>query len=151
MSAYGAIPSPSNRGPPPSATIWPIQAARNVNPTVTHTNASSKWLTIHHLTLDSAQLLPGLIDYLNATFAQEVECGMTYPQEGEIGRAAFEGYFFAGDVFVGIPIIADEIGWKRQGGVRLIDLGVEVARNGRAWEDCVGGFYYVSCSSTYEP
>lgn len=135
MSAYGAIVRPSPSDTPLPSTIWPLASANS--------NAHG-YLTIHHLTLSTARMLPGLIEHLNIAFAKEVEDGFTYPQEGEIGKETFEGYFFAADVLVGIigatgrPIVE---------GTEL-DLDIDGAQAGRTWDDCVAGFYYVSPESS---
>lgn len=56
-------------------------------------------------------------------------------------RAAFEAYFWAGDVLVAIGMMDDDttdvVG---DGGG---DLDVETSRGGRSWEDALIGFYYV--------
>lgn len=68
---------------------------------------------------------------------------MTYPQEILQGETytleMFENYFFAADVIVGI------IGEGEAPGVdgASTPVGIEEARNGRKWEDCVAGVYYV--------
>jgi hypothetical protein len=131
MSAYGNLSNNGSSTPLPS-TIWPIQS----HPT---------HLTIHHLTLDIATRLDGLVGYLHACFKQVVEEGLTYPQEGEHGRAAFVAYFFAADVFVAVvgdgnasPAIEDKSEWKETA------LGIEYARRERPWDECVAGYYYVS-------
>jgi len=133
MSAYGSITNPNKANPPLPPTAWPLRRKNDATP--------SPFITIHHLTLPTALALPGLMDYLYAVFAAEVEAGMTYPQE-VIGRGAFEAYFFAADVLLAIlgngpgPELVD-------GMVHEVDLGVDEARCGRTWEDCAVGFYYV--------
>jgi hypothetical protein len=88
----------------------------------------------------------GLFNYLHSIFADEVDKGLTYPQEDMRDPAAFGTYFFGGDVLVAIagrgdpPAIESEVR-----GVREIEQSPNAARNGRTWEECVAGFYYVSC------
>jgi len=132
MSAYGSISNPNKTRLPLPSTAWPVRTMNQANP----------YITIHHLTLSTALALPGLVEYLHAEFASDVEAGMTYPQEGAMGKDDFEAYFFAADVLVGIlghkasPEFAD-------GMMHEVDLGVDETKNGRTWEDCVIGFYYV--------
>ncbi|KAK2463133.1 hypothetical protein APHAL10511_004788 [Amanita phalloides] len=119
MSAYGDVKAPiSDRVLAPMN--WPTKNA-------------GVYVTTYHMQLSTARQLSGLVEYLNAVFAKVVEEGRTYPQEGEMGSEAFEKYFFAGDVFIGI------INPSESGGSRI-----DVARGKRSWEECVAGFYYVS-------
>ena len=141
MSAYGAISSRKHIEGPLASTFWFCKPRTGV------ANAPAG-LTIHHLTLATAQKINGLVEYLHNCFAAELEKGMTYPQEilqGEpYTQAMFEGYFFAGDVLVAI-VGEDEIatpGQKVDGAE--VQVGLEEARNGRSWEACVAGCYYVS-------
>ncbi|GLB37740.1 putative acetyltransferase (GNAT) family protein [Lyophyllum shimeji] len=129
MSAYGSIKRSTQDSAPLPASIWPVQAASD----------HGAYVSVHHLTLSTAQHLEGLLDYLNAVFAQEVEDGLTYPQEGEMGRSTFEAYFFSADVFVGMVGSPGQMN-NREGEV---DLDIEVARGGRPWDQCVAGFYYI--------
>jgi len=115
--------------PPLPASIWPVQAASD----------QGDFVSVHHLTLSTARHLEGLLDHLNAVFAKEIEDGLTYPQEGEMDRSTFEGYFFSADVFVGIIGGAGQID-RREGEV---DVDIEVTRGGRPWDQCVAGFYYI--------
>jgi hypothetical protein len=121
---------------------------------------------LHHLRLDSARALPGLLEYTHRIFAAEVEAGRTYPHEAHatvatvaasvgVGsgesldaevetrahgyaytRATFEAYFWAADVFVAI-------GTKDDAADVVGDLDVEATRGGRSWEEALVGFYYV--------
>ena len=127
MSAYGDIKAPDSHTLL-ATTIWP-------------TKKTGSYVTIHHLKLSTARQLPGLVEYLNAVFARVVEDGRTYPQEGEMGNEAFEKYFFAADVFLGIVGTS----YKAEG-QNIIDATVEDVHVGRPWEECVAGFYYVSTS-----
>jgi hypothetical protein len=58
------------------------------------------------ITLETALKSPGLVEYLHSVFARIVEEGRTYPMEVAEGEAysrqAFESYFFAADVIVGV-------------------------------------------------
>ncbi len=70
---------------------------------------------------------------------------MTYPQEGEISQVAFEGYFFACDVFIGVIPAPN----SKAGEITVVDQdqqvrSIESEKGERDWEDCIGGFYYVS-------
>ena len=154
MSAYGAIASSTvSRSALPS-TIWPGRRPRP-NPEATAAPSSSPpYLTLHHLTLSRAAALPGLIAYLHTVFAYLIEEGATYPQETAPGemyeRQAFETYFFAGDVIVGIAGSGEEdeasqLAVERDGLGEAKEIGVDIdaARAGRTWEQCVAGFYYV--------
>lgn len=72
---------------------------------------------------------------------------MTYPQEilqGETyTQTMFEDYFFAGDVLIAIlGGEEDEYSEKKRDGSE-IEIGVDDARDGRPWEECVAGLYYV--------
>jgi hypothetical protein len=75
-------------------------------------------------------------------FAEEVESGLTYPQEGEMDQPSFENYFFAADVFVGI--IGESLRADRA--EAEIELDIDTARAGRRWHECVAGFYYVGAA-----
>ncbi len=78
MSAYGAIQRAYTGDGLPS-TVW-------------YSSSKTKYATIHHLTLQTAKPLDGLIEYLHQVFAEEVDGGKSYPQEGPIDLAAFENY-----------------------------------------------------------
>ncbi|KDQ55227.1 hypothetical protein JAAARDRAFT_37753 [Jaapia argillacea MUCL 33604] len=136
MSAYGAIKAPTRTSDPLPSTIWSTKALPS----------QSNYITLHHLTLSTALTHLGLIDYLWREFAEEVERGLTYPQEmlqGEVfTKEMFEAYFFAGDAFVGI-VGSGKVEEGLEGGVREVEGGVDKAAAGRKWEDCVAGFYYV--------
>lgn len=165
MSAYGKITrSYRDNVLPLGTTLWLAQTSTpqqsgsdSTSSPVAH--RSSSYLSIHHLTLESALGFVGLVEFLHATFAQVVEEGFTYPQEGDLTRDAFESYFFAGDVFVAITGNEPQI--VLGGGLssdvtdgEAHEVGLEGAQNGRHWVDCVAGFYYVSvmmvCSEAEE-
>src|SRR5882757_1857922 len=115
MSAYGAIRSkrPSSSLP---TTRWTVQDK---------TTGSPIKIYLYHFTLEMASKSPGLLDYLHSIFAQIVEEGRTYPMEVAEGEAyskeAFESYFFAADVIVGVRTVEDP-------GLHLVDRrdGVEI-------------------------
>jgi hypothetical protein len=134
MSAYGAIARPVASATTLPSTAW-LCRPNHKQPDL------STWLSIHHLTLDTAHSLPGLVEYLRAIFALDIEAGRTYPQETIGGKGVFEAYFFAADVFLAIVGEGD----ATDGDVE-IDVSIEDSRKGRSWEDCVAGFYYVSCA-----
>ncbi|RPD57750.1 hypothetical protein L226DRAFT_537624 [Lentinus tigrinus ALCF2SS1-7] len=139
MSAYGAIKR-SNSAPLLSTT-WRLQSKRPDSP---------KYLTVHHITLETAKQYPGLVDYLYRVFADELERGQTYPQEiqpGEVySRDQFDAYYFAADVLVAV------LGLPAQDGVAdpldaedgsQVSVGFGEAIGGRTWEECIAGCYYV--------
>jgi len=141
MSAYGAIvrSKSSDSGPLPS-TIWQLKPKPDV---------STTYLTIHHLTLSTARALPGLVPYLYRVFADELERGLTYPQEilpGETySQDQFEAYYFAGDVLIAvlgeIGSLSEKLASEADG--KPVQYGIDEARYGRTWEDCIAGCYYV--------
>lgn len=75
---------------------------------------------------------------VGAVMATEVEGGMTYPQES-MPADAFESYFFSGDVFLAISHSGNTGGSE---GTET-PLTIEEARQGRAWQESVAGYYYV--------
>ncbi|KAL0570948.1 hypothetical protein V5O48_010013 [Marasmius crinis-equi] len=129
MSAYGAIERSGRQGVTLPSTIWSGKSRNDLSARV----------TIHHLTLETAQVLPGLLEHLALVFAKEVDDGRTYPQEGSIDSASFRSYFFAADVLVAVKL--DDEGSEQDGAE--IGIGIEEARRQRLWEDCVAGFYYI--------
>lgn len=126
MSAYGTINRPVSGKLLPTK-LWTI-------------DSTLAYLTTHHITLSSASRLEGLLDYLCSVFAQEVDDGFTYPQEGPIDRLAFDNYFFAADVIVAIVGITGQL----EGGEGDINVDIATARGPRSWSQCIAGFYYVS-------
>ncbi|KAJ7076821.1 hypothetical protein B0H15DRAFT_925045 [Mycena belliarum] len=125
MSAYGAIARDVLTDPLP-ATFWGIQ------------RHPSTYVTLHHLTAPIAKSLPGLMEYLAAVMAKEIEDGLTYPQE-TMHPDAFEAYFFSGDVFLAIAHTGTIGGPENS----ETDLTIEEAKQGRAWEECIAGYFYV--------
>lgn len=89
-------------------------------------------LSFHHLKWSTVP--DDLLLVLHSEFADELERGNTYPQEGPFDLNNFQQYFFSADVFVAIQVDADES--------RVYDL--QEARSGRDWIECLYGFYYVS-------
>ncbi|KAG1739135.1 uncharacterized protein EDB91DRAFT_1284984 [Suillus paluster] len=137
MSAYGVI-SRAQRTSYLPATLWD-------NPRVDPDPGAQFFVTVHHIDRSAVERdQTGLFNYLHSIFANEVDGGQTYPQEDIRDPAAFGLYFFGGDVLVAIagkgdpPAIESE-----QRGVREIQLSLDGARDGRMWEACVAGFYYV--------
>jgi len=149
MSAYGATLLVNKGGPPLLATRW----------TTTDKGTGSQILIdAYHLTLETASKSPGLVEYLHSVFAQVVEDGKTYPMEVAEGekysRQAFESYFFAADVIVGV--LADEGNGTggsvdRRDGVDIVSgadnpfgsLGSSKDGQPPGWEDIIVGFYYI--------
>jgi len=163
MSAYGTIAVTSGPVDLLPSTSWDLPP-----PPLGKPATPFRRLVLHHLRLDSARMLPGLLEYTHRIFAAEVEAGRTYPQEAHatvaaaattvgVGsgdsdsdakaadthecaytRAAFEAYFWAADVFVAIGMMDDAADVVGDG-----DLDLEASRGGRSWEDALIGFYYV--------
>ncbi len=113
-------------------TVWELPEPAPGKPA-----APSRRLVLHHLRVDSARAVPGLLEYTHGVFAAEVEAGRTYPQEAPHTLEAFEAYFWAADVIVAI------IGTNEVDRTGSADWDVEAARAGRSWEDALVGFYYV--------
>lgn len=143
MSAYGAITTRRGEGALPS-TKW-------------YSKFKDSSITIHHLTIETAKPVPGLVEYLSSVFSAEVEAGFTYPQEGPYDQAAFEAYFFAADAFVAILDVKanEEPAPKDDSDDAIVDseiielsssTSIIDAANGRPWNECVMGYYYV-CGS----
>ncbi|KAJ3485068.1 hypothetical protein NLI96_g5215 [Meripilus lineatus] len=143
MSAYGAIRTSNRPTEPLATTIW-YRPARKAD--LAQPSPSINYVTIHHLTLKAALEYSDLVPYLHASFAEELERGMTYPQEilqGETyTQLAFEGYFFAADVLVAIIGHDNAFAEGKQDG-NEVRTTLDEARNGRSWEECIAGFYYV--------
>lgn len=121
MSAYGDLRAHSS-GRVLATISWP-------------TKRPDTYVTTIHLTITTARQSPGLVEYLNGVFAKVVEDGRTYPQEEDMSGEAFEKYFFAADVILGIVTSSHSEG----GEATLEDI-----RASRSWEECVAGFYYVN-------
>lgn len=95
-------------------------------------------LAVYHLTAHT--IPPELAAYLYEIFQEELESGMTYPQEYPMSRSGFDTYFLGNDLFVGVLT----------GNTQTDDCcSIEQVRNGREWNDCVGGTYYVSHLNVY--
>ncbi|KAF8141223.1 hypothetical protein EV363DRAFT_1391696 [Boletus edulis] len=110
MSAYGALSRPTRASPLRlPTTAWPHPRDPTTTVTLFHFNPSA---------MVDANADTGLFDHLHVIFADEVEKGLTYPQEDMRDPNAFKAYFFAADF--------------------EIDL-----EHARAWDECVVGFYYV--------
>ncbi|KAJ8520476.1 hypothetical protein ONZ45_g2722 [Pleurotus djamor] len=151
MSAYGKI-ARSSRGEehPLGSTLWNIQTSTPLPGQTAElpeqSQKPSQHVSIHHLTLETALRYRGLVEYLHETFAQVVEEGFTYPQEGDLSRDAFESYFFAGDVFVGITPSVHAIEHGASSDIldgQVLEGSMEEVVSGRDWADCVAGFYYI--------
>ncbi|CCL99223.1 uncharacterized protein FIBRA_01238 [Fibroporia radiculosa] len=143
MSAYGVIAA-TNRSGPLASTQWGLAS----KPESTY---SASTLTIHHTTLASAQAVPGLVSYLRKVFADELERGMTYPQEilsgQDYSQDMFEAYYFAADVLIAVldnedpSRSQDEFTQTSDGSA--IEGGIEQAIKGRGLEECIAGCYYI--------
>lgn len=145
MSAYGDIKRLQSSGPLPSTT-WSLEK----RPAAPIDASDAGYITVHHLTLETARELPGLLEYLGAVFAKEVEDGMTYPQEGDMPQTTFEAYFFAADVFLGV--VGNPTGKQGRLGTATAGdddgsqsaPGVTDALADRPWAECIAGYFYVS-------
>lgn len=135
MSAYGAIKRTGLSSSTLAPTIW---ASKTKEGTL-------EGVSVYHLRRESAQDLPGLVEYLHETFVKYVEEGRTYPQEGDMNKETFETYFLAEDLFLGVKPIAtvgapsSEIVDGQETRVTILD-----AKGARSWDDTIAGFYYVS-------
>lgn len=138
-SAYGPA-RPRLVRPTLPSTVWKCS-----------TDSEKNHISVHHLTIDTARTLPGLIPFLADAFALEINTGRTYPQEEDIfigtgsGTStevvpAFEAYFFAGDVFIGV---FDKVPASTVEG-DMIAGGLNELCPDHNWEDCIAGFFYVS-------
>jgi hypothetical protein len=113
-------------------------------------------LVLHHLRLDAARSLPGLLEYTHRVFATLIEAGRTHSLEATTKattssvddddsitskwvytRAEFEAFVWAADVVIAIGTNADN------GSDPALVGDVEATRAGRSWEDILVGFYYV--------
>lgn len=127
MSAYGPSAPRSV-----DSSILPTQILDLKSRSDATEGSGSTHLAVYHLT---AQTIPyELSTYLYETFQDELDSGSTYPQEYPMTRSGFDVYFLGNDLFVGILV------W----GSHAIDYTLERAQNGREWNACVGGTYYVS-------
>ncbi|KAG8221292.1 hypothetical protein J3R82DRAFT_1458 [Butyriboletus roseoflavus] len=145
MSAYGVF-SPPTRSSNLPATAWSHPRDPRATVILFHVDPS---------TLVDAHRQTGLFEYLHAVFADEVETGLTYPQEDMRDPHAFRAYFLAADVIIAIvaaedrPRITPDPHPLAQPVASEIGVGVEVnvdleaARAERSWDACVVGFYYV--------
>ncbi|EJD08064.1 uncharacterized protein FOMMEDRAFT_73495 [Fomitiporia mediterranea MF3/22] len=133
MSAYGVIVK-EHCAIQLHSTAWKVRSK--------DVDAESRAIVMFHLTLSNAP--SELVAYMHEDFADELERGDKYPQEPEtgarLGREAFEAYFFAADVLVGIHTNILKEGY----GVEVQEaITPEVLKGSRTWKDCVAGFYYV--------
>jgi hypothetical protein len=119
MSAYGAISLPLNhRTEFLESRLYPVAKKPGYS------------VLVLHITRQSAPT--DLVGLLHGGFEQELEGGQTYPQEGPMGRATFEGYFFAADVFVGMLVSDGEA-------AALAHKNIDEVRGGRSWDESVVG------------
>lgn len=128
MSAYGAIER-KGTGQRLSPTSWVVRQADE---------SLIEMVSIYHFDLTLAKEHAGLIDYLCSVFADEVEAGLTYPQEGPMNLNQFEAYFFAADVFIAVRSGSRAIASDLSG-----NSSFEQAVNDRPWQDVIAGFYYI--------
>ncbi|GAB1523310.1 hypothetical protein RhiTH_006442 [Rhizoctonia solani] len=123
MSAYGTISTPSNRSKEPLKTLSYVSKQPEHS------------ILVIHLTKETAP--KDLVGLLHGEFEQELERGQTYPQEGPMDQMAFEAYFLAADVFVGLIVPSGEV-------AALQSENIERVRAGRDWSRsshiCNAGF-----------
>ena len=157
MSAYGTISKTYKRESLLPTTRWTVQDRVAGSPIP---------IDLYHLTLETALKSPGLVEYLHSVFAWVVEDGRTYPMEvaewETYPRQAFENYFFAADVIVGVLAgerSGDNLSLDHQDGVEIVS-GIDTpfgpsdpSKEGQppVWEDIIVGFYYVSWLSGRPP
>ncbi len=72
-------------------------SSKKVLPTISWPTNLGIYITTFHLKLSTARQLPGLLEYLDAAFANVVEDGRRYPREGDMRGEAFEKHFLAVD------------------------------------------------------
>ena len=132
MSAYGQIKRLTQDGCILRARVWRTRANA----------AEDNCLYTYHLTLPEAQRRDGLVEYLHSVFSKVLEDGLTYPQEAPMDLLGFRDYFFAADVIVAITGSSPSAA-EQEGGMEVED-DLDDVRCGRPWQECVGGFYYVS-------
>jgi hypothetical protein len=137
MSAYGTITVDSKK-----ADLLPPTTCELAKSVHCELAAPFSHLALHHLRLDTARSLPGLLEYMHQVFATEVQAGRN-SQEATTNasriytRAEFEAYFWTADAVIAIGTNADN------GSDPVLIENVEVARAGRSWEDILVGFYYI--------
>lgn len=139
MSAYGQ--QPRERSAPLTPLLYTLaEPAEKDGTTYTH------MICVH---VPDGKVPPALEEALRANFNETIEQGDTYPFERTMDRDAFEGYFFAYDVVVGIlvePKVASEDGSEvlladvldAPHSASLYDLLSTIA-----WPAQLGGYYYV--------
>jgi hypothetical protein len=148
MSAYGALSRSSHLRLP--ATAWPHPRDPQATITLFHLDPSA----IGEDSSSGTDRHPGpsLFDHLHAVFADEVDTGLTYPQEDIRDPDAFRAYFFAADVVIAIVSLSgpqeapgelERRQLEHDAVPREVEVDLERARAGRSWDDCVVGFYYV--------
>ncbi|ODN82090.1 hypothetical protein L202_02404 [Cryptococcus amylolentus CBS 6039] len=121
MSAYGAIAAPKQLGELPILT-FPL---------------STPELALVTYPVAGAEAPDELLKYLYSIFSDELDEGITYPQEGPLTYEQFVAYFFAATTIVGVIQPVDSEGRAETSG------GLEGARAGRTWEEAAGGCYYI--------
>lgn len=149
MSAYGAIPSPARSTDLLPSTIWRLPSKQ-----ISQDGRRAEIITIHHINLATALALPGLVQYLHTVFADELERGLTYPQEIRTGETytqdMFEAYYFAGDVLLAMIGCGSAKMTEFVDGSELLPRSsIERVRQEREWGDCVAGCYYVSLVDSF--
>ncbi|KAG6381939.1 hypothetical protein JVT61DRAFT_563 [Boletus reticuloceps] len=163
MSAYGALSRPTRASPLRlPTTAWPHPRDPTTTVTLFHLDPSAM-VDANADTGRNRNSSPGLFDHLHAIFADEVEKGLTYPQEDMRDPDAFRAYFFAADVVIAIVDLPGERGvsesrqdGEQDGDALPVPREVEIdLEHARAWDECVVGFYYVcdrlSCPTVAVP
>ncbi|KIY63037.1 hypothetical protein CYLTODRAFT_403785 [Cylindrobasidium torrendii FP15055 ss-10] len=130
MPAYGDILTLPHTGGPLPSTQWVLSPE------------GAESVSTHHLTLQTALALPGLIEYFFQCFEEIVEEGTSWPHEGSYDQTSFQRYFFTADVLVGILHTSGDTpaGLEEP---KEFALGVMEAKAGRSWAECIAGMYYI--------
>jgi len=124
MSAYGSISAPKR------TTVLKPRAFPSSNPA----------LILVVFPLRKEDVPHELASLLHTIFNDVVQEGKTYPQDEPLSEAAFESYYLANDLFLGV-LAPSEVHVPLDGmeDTRTLDE----CRAGRSWQACVAGMYYV--------
>ncbi|KAG7535963.1 hypothetical protein FFLO_03561 [Filobasidium floriforme] len=137
--AYGSIPPP-----PTSAPL----------PTLSYTLPDERRLTCFPVTRET--LPEGAGEYLWGLFNEELATGKTYPQEAPVTLPDFLSYFFGATCILGIvsssPSSPSSSSTSEEECKSVEDptkdspsenITIEEAVEGRGWEECLVGCYYI--------
>lgn len=139
--AYGAIPPPLTTAPLPTlAYSLPNGHRLTTHPLTSHTAPIELAQFLHGVFNEELASTCRLFRFLLSLTLETSKGGRTYPQEGPQSLDAFTAYFFGAATIIGIvspcpePLVEDGT---------PVELTLEQACDGRAWEVCVGGTFYV--------